>query len=314
MCEAAAVGCQTVDAPGARPYPPSVNGSWQVIPDPNEEKEAPTSWSSGLRRVGGLAFVFVILAASAALMLDRSSPAPANVLGVKTSTATPTSTQPPTTSRERSADEVPGGPLNPGTYTVYGVDGANFNVRFTVPAGWNWGGSFLGRNTALRGFAFIDFIGQDVQVYSDPCHWRAAQPRRIDGSVRSLMDALAAQPSLSANTPSVRDASPPSEPGEQVIANQWAGMAIELTVPDDINFADCDGGELRSWGGLRGDARSLRWPGQRDLVWAVALSGNGVTSNGERLIIDAAVVPGTPADVRSEIDAILKSIRVGHWG
>ena len=31
-------------------------------------------------------------------------------------------------------------------------------------------------------------------------------------------------------------------------------------------------------------------------------------------IIDAASFPGTPADVMSEIDAILESIVVGQWG
>ncbi len=32
------------------------------------------------------------------------------------------------------------------------------------------------------------------------------------------------------------------------VANLWAGMAVKLTVPNDINFADCDHGEFRSWG------------------------------------------------------------------
>jgi hypothetical protein len=78
-------------------------------------------------------------------------------------------------------------------------------------------------------------------------------------------------------------------------------------VPNNIVFANCDGGQFRSWG-PDADARSHQGPGQRDLVWAVYLGGS------QRLVIDAASFPGTPADVMSEIDAILGSIGVGHWG
>ena len=64
--------------------------------------------------------------------------------------------------------------------------------------------------------------------------------------------------------------------------------------------------------------------GQRDLVWAVDLSlnreveatpGRDAYGPGDgRVIIDAASFPGTPADVMSEIEAILRSIAVGYWG
>ena len=39
---------------------------------------------------------------------------------------------------------------------------------------------------------------------------------------------------------------PPRELSE--CCDRWPGMTIELTVPDGINFADCDGGQFRSWG------------------------------------------------------------------
>ena len=32
------------------------------------------------------------------------------------------------------------------------------------------------------------------------------------------------------------------------LVNGWPGMAVELTVPADLDFADCDGGQFRSWG------------------------------------------------------------------
>ena len=94
-------------------------------------------------------------------------------------------------------------------------------------------------------------------------------------------------------------------------------MAIELTVPDTITFADCDGGQFRSWA-IDNDARFAQGPGQRDLVWAVDIDGAGVIDvvppPPGGLIIDAATFPGTPASVMSEINAILDSIALGHWG
>ena len=90
-------------------------------------------------------------------------------------------------------------------------------------------------------------------------------------------------------------------------------MAVDLTVPDTVTLADCDEGQFRSWG-PENKARFGQGPDQRDLVWAVDVSGNGVEYGGQRLIIDAASFPGTSADVMTEIEAILESVAVGHWG
>lgn len=43
-----------------------LSGSWQVVPDENEEESLRKSWSADLRRVGGLAVVILVLAASTA--------------------------------------------------------------------------------------------------------------------------------------------------------------------------------------------------------------------------------------------------------
>jgi len=55
-------------------------------------------------------------------------------------------------------------------------------------------------------------------------------------------------------------------------------------------------------------------PGQRDLVWAVDGTGEGVTRGVIGSVIDAASYPGTPVAVMSEIQAILGSVAVGEWG
>src|SRR5437867_617958 len=57
-----------------------MSGSWQVVPDENEEESLGKSRSADLRRVGGLAVAILVVAASTASMLDQSSFAPLFVL------------------------------------------------------------------------------------------------------------------------------------------------------------------------------------------------------------------------------------------
>jgi len=209
--------------------------------------------------------------------------------------------------------ELRRGQLHPGTYAFFDVGRQGFNVRFTVPAGWTWHGRYLSKGgVGLPDGAAIYFFGGLVQVYADPCHWTGVHSDPLTGrAAYRRMAALVAQPMRSATTLIDRPADVPG------LANRWAGMAVELTVPEDVNFADCEGGQFRSWGPAN-NVRSHQGPGQRDLVWAVDVEGAGVTGTGVippgGLIIDASSFPGTPADVMSQIEAILGSVAVGHWG
>jgi len=207
---------------------------------------------------------------------------------------------------------VHSGQLDPGTYAYLDADGQGFNVRFTVPAGWTWNGRYLSKGGVdPPDGAAIFFFGGPVQVYADPCHWAGAQSAPMTGrAVDRLMAALTAQPMRSPTTPADRPANVPG------LANRWPGKAVELTVPDTVTFANCDDGQFRSWGPAN-NARIHQGPGQRDLVWAVDIEGAGVAGTAlppGGLIIDAASFPGTSADVMSEIEAILGSVAVGHWG
>jgi hypothetical protein len=198
---------------------------------------------------------------------------------------------------------VKAGLLAAGTYDDWNVDGTGFNISFTVPAGWTWNGQYLSKGgIGLPNGAAIFFFGGQVQVYADPCHWAAAQPSPPAGlAVMDLMAALAAQPMRNATIPVAR----PMIRGDGGFA--IAGMAVELTVPSDLNLADCDLGQFRSWGPAL--ARSHQGPGQRDLVWAV-----DVTSPDGVFIVDAASFPGTPAAVTNQIEAILRSTWECHCG
>lgn len=241
------------------------------------------------------------------------SPTPAR----RSPVAAPTVDYTPSCLVSRSAtdlNEVARGRLDPGTYSYCGVGASLVNVRFTVPAGWTWDGSYLSKGGigAPDGGAIFFLAADDLLVYDDPCQWAGAElGLRPGDSVQDIVDALAAQPMRSATTPTVRNAAVPSGPGD--MPGRWPGLALELTVPDDIDFADCDGGEFRSWGPDAG-ARSHQGPGQRDLVWVVTHGAEDVRQPGDLLVIDAATFPGTPTDVVTEIEAILDSLAIGHWG
>lgn len=255
--------------------------------------------------------------ASAAAVVALSPSASASAEKVATPSPAPPTTAPRTTPPGVDRGDVRIGLLNPGTYAYLDVDRQGFNVAFTVPAGWTWNGRYLSKGGVDPPHgAAVFFFGGPVVVYTDPCHWFGAEPDPPTGSATwHLTAALAAQPMRNAGTQFDRYAA------SLGLAGRWPGTAVELTVPDDIDFAKCDGGEFRSWG-PGNNARSHQGPGQRDLVWAVDVYGvSGEDQNGVSrptppggLIIDAASFPGTPADVMSEVEAILGSIVVGHWG
>lgn len=220
--------------------------------------------------------------------------------------------------------DSPTGALDAGTYAYCGVGRTLANVQFTVPAGWEWHGSFLSKGgLGSPNEARISVLGGDLQVYTDPCRWSGSEPDPPTGrTVADLIDALAAQPMRDAGTPTERYAYhvssdrtlPPSAhgPGVNDWRNGWEGMAIELTVPADIDLAGCDEGQFRSWAPER-NVRAHQGPGQRDLVWVITTCAEDCATY-ERVVIDASWLPATPADVVSEIDAILESIATGHWG
>lgn len=234
----------------------------------------------------------------------QASPSPSDAWG------------PPRLVGPSGAAVVQGAQLSSGTYDYIAIGGENFNVRFTVPAGWTWNGWYLSKGGVdLPNGAAVFFYGHSVQVYTDPCQWAGADPHPPTGfTARDVIAALAAQPGRNATIPTVRNANLPdlaSSTNRPAIVGRWQGMVVQLTVPSNIVFANCTRGQFRSWGPDT-DARSHQGPGQRDLVWAVDLDPQGNLD--QRLVIDAASFPGTPAGVMSEIDAILASIGVGRWG
>ena len=196
-------------------------------------------------------------------------------------------------------DEVHAGALDPGTYTAHGLLGTNIDVQFTVPDGWAWNSWYLSHGGVHPpdGAAVAFFVG-DIQVYTDPCQWESAEPDPPTGAgAADVIHALAAQPTRDAGETIDRGAADPEGP------DAWPGMAVQVSVPSDLDFADCDGSQFQSWG-PRENGRWHQGAGQVDYVWAIDVDD-------VRLVVDGNWFPGTPADIQGELQTILDSIVIG---
>jgi len=220
------------------------------------------------------------------------------LLGPNVGGPNPTDSPQPTPAPAPSgaAEELPvSGLLVPGTYTFLPAGGTRLRGTLTVPAGWH----ALERAAVLKnasgeppdGAGLLSWAG-NLNVFGDPCQWAGSLPDPPTGpTVDDLVAALLAQP--------VRDASAPTD----IAVDGYSGVALELTVPADLDFADCDSGEFRSWTNAEGAVRFHQGPGQHDLLWIIDV-------NGTRVVIDSGFFSdGTSAVDIAELQAIRDSIQ-----
>jgi hypothetical protein len=179
--------------------------------------------------------------------------------------------------------------LEAGTYqlTVLGV----VDATITVPDGWhNIQGFGVGKESNPDSYAAVVLWPSDTEVahvYADPCHWQDGYvDPPVGPSVDDLATALANQPQRGESAP------------VDVSIDGYPGKMIELSVPDDINFADCDGGQFYSWEG-----RFHQAPGQIDRIYILDVGG-------QRLVIDANFIPGTLEADLAEHQAVVDSIQL----
>jgi hypothetical protein len=176
--------------------------------------------------------------------------------------------------------------LEPGTYRV----GLPFSLTatITVPDGWdNVQGYGVGSASSNAVIVFWPSDAEVARVYADPCQWEDGV---VDPPVGPTVDDLA---TALANQPQRGDAVP-----TDVTVDGYDGKMIELTVPADVNFADCDRGQFRSW-----DGRFHQAPGQIDRIYILDVGG-------QRLTIDAHFPPGTSEAALAEQQAVFDSIQI----
>jgi len=208
----------------------------------------------------------------------------------------PGGTESPQPSSTPAASEVPSrapdGLLERGsTFPILVVEGLTATVTVS-DADWYGSTRLIDNGSAdpPDGAAISVWNGQ-LDVYSDPCDWDSSLPEPSTApTVNDLVAALSGQ--------LLRDASTPTD----ITVDGHPGKAMELTVPADINFDDCDEGQFRTWQDSGRGSRYQQAPSQHDLLWVIDVDGTLV-------VFDATFYPGTSAAYRAAQQAILESIR-----
>ncbi len=128
-------------------------------------------------------------------------------------------------------------------------------------------------------------------VFTDPCDRHAQGAREIGGSVDDLVRALRAQ--------RLTSTSPPAP----VTLDGHDGIYVELTVPRDVSFENCDQGYYYFWEGRPGDAQHVAdSPGAVERVWILDVDG-------ERAVLTAISALGVSDEQVEELTEMVESVR-----
>ncbi len=178
-------------------------------------------------------------------------------------------------------------PPQPGCTETPADDTRTFTV--TVPDGWNAGGPWLssGDNQPPSG-AGTAFI-RGAWLLTDPCKfgtpWIPVGP-----TVADFVNAVAEHPILDTTAP------------VDVELGGYSGKYFELQAPADISMCDSEPGgppQYRPWEpGIYAQGPSHRWH-----QWVLDVDG-------VRVVVQSFDYPGTSADRRAELQAIVDSIKI----
>ena len=249
-----------------------------AVPSISQRRRLPVPWRFQTMPMSVRLAAAAVIGVIALGVIYINLPRPDDVGGPSPS---PSPSPSPTIAASPTASVAPSLPqeglLAPGAYSY---EGTGVRVTLTVPAGWEGGGFFVSRpesespNGASLGFR------QPTVVYSDPCDEGTSRP--LDSTVADLVIALASLPHV-------------TDPVlEQVTLSGFNGHHLSFVV--DTEGIDCIMALYRQ-------VEFVRAPdnGQRLELWILDVAGT-------RLVVDVATDPGTSADVRAELQAMVDSI------
>jgi hypothetical protein len=135
-------------------------------------------------------------------------------------------------------------------------------------------------------------VGSSVvaNIYSEPCNSTLLDPP-VGPTVDDLATAFADVWGANATTPT------------EVTLDGFVGKQMVLTVPADVDFADCVTGHYMAWRDTVGGDRSYQGPGQIQESWIVDVEG-------ERLLIEASYFPEITPEDRAELQQVIDSIQI----
>lgn len=210
----------------------------------------------------------------------------------------------PTTIAQDPSMLRPVGPLGGGRYLL-AVNGSvgDIGVFATVPDGWlggRWNVHKARGEDLLVGIS----VWEVDQVYGHPCDWTGTlfDP---GPTVDDLATALSGIPLRAATQP------------VDAALSGFAGKGLEWSVPEDIDFADCDAASaddpydaypagqtyLMSWSTPTGGDNFEHGPGQLDELWILNVDGT-------RIVIDVWHTPLASAEDINQLEEVIRSLEV----
>jgi hypothetical protein len=166
-------------------------------------------------------------------------------------------------------------------------------ITFDVPKGWTafeeW--AVLHGDYAANppdGAGFVRW--RIASVYADPCHWTTSATIPTGSTVDGVVNAFKAQDRGGSVVTPVDTA-----------VGGYRGKLIDLVVPADIKFSDCDKGEYHSWAAPNEGDRYNQGPGQHDVLRIVDVGGSI-----EAILTDYSVA--APAAVRAQLQSMVDSV------
>ena len=135
-------------------------------------------------------------------------------------------------------------------------------------------------------------VGSSVvaNIYSEPCNSTLLDPP-LGPTVDDLATAFAEAWGTNATTPT------------EVTLDGFVGKQMVLTVPADVDFADCINLRYMAWRDTTGGVRLYQGPGQIQESWIVDVEG-------ERLLIEASYFPEITPENRAELQQVIESIQI----
>jgi len=181
--------------------------------------------------------------------------------------------------------------LMPQSETVivpWGGPGPRAHLTVMVPDGWEVHDGWVVKDDDEG----RPRLGSSVvaNIYSEPCNSTLLDPPlgpTVDDLATAFADVWGA------------DATSPTE----VTLDGYAGKQMVLTVPEDVDFADCVAGNYMAWRDTGGGDRLFQGPGQIQESWIIDVEG-------ERLLIEASYFPEITSENRAELQQVIESIQI----
>jgi hypothetical protein len=177
------------------------------------------------------------------------------------------------------------------------------HIAFALPAGWQQGSDamYLRPGTPVP-LSIGAWRIRHVNIY--PCRWSAgayadlSDPNRAEGVARALSSWWGQDPGM-----------PPfSNSGIAPLASKpvpttllgYPAWYVEVLIPTDIDFSQCDGGQLVLWDSSDANARYSLGPSEVNRIWVVDVDRGPI-------VIDAGLSLRASGSQKAELQAIVNS-------